>query len=634
MKQDENKLSYWKQKLFENLSEYQEERTEMTDFEKLYAGTREIDHSINSSYQGATKRASYVRNIVAELVEAIVDSNIPSPKVTALREKDQKLANVIEDYLRNELDRLPMEELNDQDERTTPIQGGDFFLVEWDSKRRTHTTAGELTVSLVHPKQFIPQSGVTRIEDMDYFFIQVAKSKEWIKKQYGVDVENETESDPEIRSGEKQGKADDLVTQNIAYYRNRDGGVGRYSWTNEYQLEDIEDYQARRASKCTKCGAEGAGVCQVCGGKTFQKEKTEYEILLNDVYRSDGSVIPCIRQGKDGIWEQVKIPYYEPKRYPFVCRKNVSLFGKLLGDSDVGKIRDQQNMIKKLGTKIEEKLLTGGSILTKPSTVKVKLTDEEFRVANVEDAAQKSLIDVINLQANVQNDVAYMENVYESARNTIGVTDSFQGRKDTTATSGTAKQFAAAQTAGRLESKRVMKNAAYSALFELMFQFLLAYSDEPRQVVSKNRSGGVEYSSFNRYDFLEQDEAGEWYWNDRFMFSCDPTSPLANNREAMWQETRMNLQTGAFGDPTNLQTLILFWTKMELLHYPGASDTKAFLEKQWQEQQAMMMQQSQMQQLAQPVQPLDVVGNFPSYNQLSTISGTEGYSGGSSVIKT
>lgn len=96
----------------------------------------------------------------------------------------------------------------------------------------------------------------------------------------------------------------------------------------------------------------------------------------------------------------------------------------------------------------------------------------------------------------------------------------------------------------------------------------------------------------------------------------------------------MNLQTGAFGDPTNLQTLILFWTKMELLHYPGASDTRAFLEKQWQEQQAMMMQQSQMEQLTQPVQPLDVVGNFPSYNQLSTISDTEGYSGGSSMIKT
>lgn len=51
----------------------------------------------------------------------------------------------------------------------------------------------------------------------------------------------------------------------------------------------------------------------------------------------------------------------------------------------------------------------------------------------------------------------------------------------------------------------------------------------------------------------------------------------------------MNLQTGAFGDPTQLQTLIIFWTKMELLHYPGAAETKAQLEEQLKQQQAAQM---------------------------------------------
>lgn len=628
MEKNQEKLSRWQERLSKNLSAYETERAEMTDFEKLYAGSRDIDGNVNSKYKGKVKKASYVRNVVAEIIEAIVDSNIPSPKVTAYRERDQKLANIVEDYLRNEMDRLPMERLNDQDERTTPIQGGDFFLVEWDSKKKTHTTAGELAVSLIHPKQLVPQAGMTDLNEMDYFFILVSRTKEWIKKQYGVDVENETESDPEVRSGEDVQSADDLVTQNIAYYKNGHGGIGKYSWVNDYQLEDMEDYQARIVSRCKKCGAVGAEVCTVCGSRSFEKKKEEYEELQTDVFRSDGSVIPAFSLNENGEVVPTRIPYYEPGAYPVVCRKNVSLFGKLLGDSDVGKIRDQQNMIKKLGTKIEEKLLTGGSILTKPSSVKVRLTDEEFKVADVDNAAQKALIDVLNLQANVQNDVAYMENVYESARNTIGVTDSFQGRKDTTATSGTAKQFAAAQTAGRLESKRVMKNAAYSAIFELMFQFLLAYSDEPRQVVSKNRSGGVEYSEFNRYDFLEQDAAGEWYWNDRFMFSCDPTSPLANNREAMWQETRMNLQTGAFGDPRSLQTLILFWTKMELLHYPGASDTKSFLEAQWQQQQAQTEQMAQIQQMAaaQAV-PTAAGGGFEG-----AVSGIDQYTGGSAAV--
>ena len=40
----------------------------------------------------------------------------------------------------------------------------------------------------------------------------------------------------------------------------------------------------------------------------------------------------------------------------------------------------------------------------------------------------------------------------------------------------------------------------------------------------------------------------------------------------------MNLQSGAFGNPSELETLILFWSKMDKLHYPGAKDTKAWLE--------------------------------------------------------
>ena len=68
----------------------------------------------------------------------------------------------------------------------------------------------------------------------------------------------------------------------------------------------------------------------------------------------------------------------------------------------------------------------------------------------------------------------------------------------------------------------------------------------------------------------------------------------------------MNLQTGAFGDPTNLQTLILFWTKMEMLHYPGAGETKSYLEEELQRQQAqqqqMMQMQAQMQQQQMQVQ--------------------------------
>lgn len=64
----------------------------------------------------------------------------------------------------------------------------------------------------------------------------------------------------------------------------------------------------------------------------------------------------------------------------------------------------------------------------------------------------------------------------------------------------------------------------------------------------------------------------------------------------------MNLQTGAFGDPAQIQTLVLFWTKMELLHYPGAGETRAYLEEELRKQQAQQQMAMQMQMAQQQMQ--------------------------------
>ena len=64
----------------------------------------------------------------------------------------------------------------------------------------------------------------------------------------------------------------------------------------------------------------------------------------------------------------------------------------------------------------------------------------------------------------------------------------------------------------------------------------------------------------------------------------------------------MNLETGAFGDPTQTQTLILFWNKMEQYHYPGAGEVRKFLERRLEQEQAAMAQQAQMDAYAQQMQ--------------------------------
>lgn len=605
------KIDIWNERLRKNEAALAEEFTRMDQRANLYNGTRDIEATPAAAGKKRGKKppdkASGVRNIVAELIEAQVDSSFPLPKVTARRQEYEGLAKTLEDYLCNETDRQLFEMMNDMDERISPVQGGSVFLVEWDSERHTHQTRGELCVSILHPRQVIFQDGVKDINDMDFVIVNMGITKKHVYAKYHVSVENETESDPASRGG--TGVSDDIVTVHFGYFRNDKGGIGRFTWVNDVVLEDLEDYQARRAKKCADCGAEwqeGAAACPSCGSRKAESRSADSFTLYEDIARSDGSIIPQYAgMGADqqimpqmgGLpammpqMEPTRIPYYKPDVYPIVVRRNVSAWGKPLGDSDVDKIADQQNMIKKCDTRVQEKLDTGGSVLMKSKRTKMPYHDGQFKVIEVETPDELSCFRLVNLQVDTGQDQAVSDSNYQQARNILGITDSFQGRPDRTATSGTAKQIAVAQSAGRLESKRIMKNAMYADLYAVMFRFLLAYSDEPRAVRHKNVDGSTSYSEFNKYDYLAQDDAGEWYWIDDFLFSVDNSSSLAGNREAMWQEIRMNLQTGAFGDPADIETLILFWGMMAGQHYPYAAEIKEQLEQRRQ----MMEQQAQMQ---------------------------------------
>lgn len=589
MEVKEDRLQKWQDRYDKAKSAYESVLYTMDSREALYQGTKKIDGRGQNEVK--VKDASHTRNIIFELIESQVDSNIPIPKVSTMRMETEHLAREIEASLKADLERLPIEQLNDEQERTTPIQGGSFFLVEWDNSIRTHSTVGDLAIALLHPKQVIPQPGVYKLQDCDYVFATVSRSKEYIRRRYHVDVDGEQETDASIDTTTKKAKpSEDKVTQVMAYYKNDKGGIGLISWVNDILLEDLDDYQARQLDKCTRCGREkpyDSDVCE-CGNREFAKADQDTETLANDIV-VNGQIIPA----------GTVLPYYKPNRFPIVLRKNVSAFGQFLGDSDVDKVRDQQMLINKLGTKIEEKLLKGGSYVTMPKGARVRRDDSELKVIDVTSPTDAQMINVITLQPNISYDSTEREKAYAEAKSTLGVTDSFQGKPDTTATSGKAKEIQVAQSAGRLESKRRMKNAAYADLFELMFKFKLAYADEPRPYADEDKNGNPEYGQFNRYDFLRTDESGQWYYDDQFLFGIDASGTLAQNREAMWQETRLNFQQGAFGDPANPQTLLMFWQIMESLHYPKAGMIKVQIQ-QMMEQQAQQAaeQQAMEQQLA------------------------------------
>lgn len=629
-----DKLAKWQEVLTRDEAAWNAIAEKFDGREALYFG----DHALKAIVEDDPKTVTpYCRNIVSELIEAQVDPSVPQPKVSAETEEQEELAKVVEDKLRNELDRMPMEAYNDLMERVVRIQGGGFYLVEWDNSAGGPGHVGELCVTPLHPKQIVPQAGVyTGIQDMDHISVKLPQTKERIWQRYHVDVYDEAEEDPEIR-GADSSTVSDLVTQNIVFYCNKKGGVGLYSWVNDTELCDLEDYQARRLPRCKKCGqlwtdgfevlpeptldgtppAGGAkkaekGVCPYCGSRSFEETEEEFEEIWLPIKLRNGTELPGAElrlvESEPGVWVEElvpnRIPFYKPDVFPVVLIRNVSVYGKLLGESDVDRIADQQNVINRLNAKILDILLKSGSYITLPDDPGIKLDAGDMKPWRVANVAELKDFQVFNMTADISQLLEFRHQVYEEARQQLGITDSFQGRRDPTAQSGIAKQFSAQQAEGRLFSKRVAKAAGWSVMFEVMFKFLLAYTDEPRPVVRQGVKGDPEYDVFNRYDFLKRDANGNWYWDDRLLFAVDESAPLASNRAAMWQEVTAFYQAGAFGDPTQTATQILFWEKMELLHYPGASDTRQYLqEKQRQEQAAAMaaaeMQREAMNQQAQ-----------------------------------
>ena len=604
----DKKRDKWRSKLDNARIAYDSTLSEVKKLQGIYEGTREVNGNPNKGTP-AKDLAINIRNIAYELIESQVDSSIPMPKVTAIHEGDEDLARMIEKSLVNKVKILKLSILNDIMERIVPVQGGDFFLVEWDNTKGFHSNYGDVNVMEIAPRQVIPQPGVSKIEDMDYIFVQTAQTKQYVKDKYGVDVEDASEEYKEIRGAEGQSSLDtDLVTVNTAYYK-KDGKIGRFVWVDDYTLEDLEDYQARITRKCKECGyVTEEKECPVCGSKKFEETVDEIQQISIPIMQEQG-IDPATGMPIQVMAEEViDIDYYKPNCFPIIVRKNVSKSNSLLGFSDVKVIEDQQDLIKKVGSKAAEKTLKGGSIVTLPRGVKVETTDQELKIARLDDPQQKSMIDVLNMQVNVQQDLTMVNKAYEDARSTLGITDAFQGKYDPSAVSGTAKQYSINQAAGRLESKRVMKNDAYAKLYEMMFKFWLAYADDPLPITGSGINGEQSFDIMDKKDFISKDAAGVYYWNDEFIFETDPTSTMMANREAMWQQIDLKLQSGAFGQLGSLETMRLYWSLMEKNHYPNAGDVLSQIEMMLaeQQQQEQMMQQQGGMMNEMPEMPVGV----------------------------
>jgi len=633
MKIEGNKLYYFDD-LYEAAKAFQ--KTSKDEYDRCrsqYEGDRYSD-------EGARFKA--IRPLSYELVEAQVSTTIPPIRCDAERYSQgrQRNALTLEKTIMQDLQKAYIDRLNDEDERTTYIYGSSVWLIEWDDTIIKHGEVGAPVLTLIRPDRFIPQPGVAAVQRCEYVFIDFETTVQEASRKYDVSEETLRKAHTP-REGDKDGYIGDEngMTVHICYYRDADGKISEYVWTDEVELMDLADIYSRRRSVCKICGRSGAlsedGETCACGGEIIDMP-AEYEELTKDIVLDAGNVVkvrrvipalsPVIKNGQldtekkfepiiggDGIpltedidgmqmpmmaeqevpkMRPTRIPWYTPDLLPIVVRKNTSTEASIFGQSDLTYIRDIQMEYNKIKSRVYEKLIGSTVFPVVPERAEFHIDNTiNQKVCQVPEGMAMNQFGAIDTSVNIAQDMAYLNQLYDEAQRTLGITDSYLGAADTTAQSGKAKQIQVNQAAGRLESKRSMKQVAYAEIANIIFQYRLAYSDEPVPVKSTDEFGMVHFGSFNRYDYVEYDvETGEWYYDDRYLFRVDPVANNEDDPETVWQTVLNGFGTGLYGNPADISTMLRVWLMLERSHYPYASEQVTYLQGMLMQQKAMAMQ--------------------------------------------
>ena len=533
-----------------------------------YKGTDELD--------GSAVRASTVRNITYEIIESQVSSDIPQPKVdpTCYSERRERNATSIERLLYSVRDKLSYEEMNDIDERYTYIFGGSVWYAEWDNSIKIGKEVGGVRLYCLPPRDFIPQPNVCRVEDMEYCFLRFTTTKSELARRYGIKGEKLSlvDSDPECSGVCEEGETVPVI---VAFYKDECGEIGKYIFSGSLTILDMPSAYRRKVTLCRSCGENEAN-CR-CEKKRPYTVDQIYERLEEKASRSDGGVISEITPvvySEGVVMKATGIPYYTPRTFPIVIRKNTSADAQLFGQSDCDYIRPEQQAINKIESRILQKLLRSAVTPIVPEDATISVNNSVFgqviRIKPGESIAQYGKVDTT---PDVSQDIAEAERLYEHSKRILGISDALQGLDTSSGESGYSRQLKISQATGRLESKRKMKHTAYADLDRIIFELYLAFADEPRALVYRDAYGRIHNAEFNRYDFIELDtESGEYYYDDGYLFSVDLNGGAEYQREALWERNLENLKAGTLGDPTSAITLLRYWQCQERAHYPHARE--------------------------------------------------------------
>lgn len=564
LSEDENqaKLEEWKKRLQEAMEEHEIFRAECATYDALYGGTKQVrslgdtDIYVSNRYQDhpTPQPARQVVNIIFQLIESQIDINMPVPAVEPTEEEDEsERRNMIEGQLTYMSGDASLRRINSENERIVKKNGIAYFKVGYNPNFKAHAYRGRIETTNPHPCNVVLQPGVVKIRDMDFLFHIENRTIDYICREYGEDFREEIEAESleygqldYFNSGTDSYHNEKTKKLSVveAWHKDKDGDVGVLTWVGDIILRDEPKFFYKR---------DEAG------------NIIEFDEIDIPQFDEMGNLLG---------YETMQVRCHVPDYFPFVPWYNIPREKSARGLADPYIVADQQEGIKKLLSAEEEKQMRGTTkvFVRKGSGAAGKITDATLQVIETEDPVSDVVTKDLKTPDNSLKDLYYI--YIQAAKDALGVTEASQGRTDGgKELSGRALEILAANTQGRMGVKADEKDIAYTELYRMWYDFLLAFADHRIPYRMDGQYNKPVYGYWDKSKLIKQDDAGEWYYPEFDIF-VQAESALPKDKRFI-----LDLANNAGGRIDNVE----YWMLMESIGVPNAS---AILEMEQQKAQA------------------------------------------------
>lgn len=545
---DQELLSKWQSKLEDAMSDHNTFRAQCAKNDEQYNNGREVSSTnsrrpMSDKDAATTKDARQVVGLTFQLVEAQQDITIPSPSVDEYEKTDTDKKKMIEGQLKHFSESDDLKVIVSENGRITSKNSYSIMKVCYDPDYDGHTYKGKIKIVNPHPVNIVFQKNINRIKDMNHLWHIENRDIDAVCLEYGEKFRDMLELDGAEYNyledfsalTKRESTAKGMISVVECWYKDKEGDVNVLTWANDVILAHKKKFFYKK--------------------DLTLRDGKHYEIVSMEQFDEQGNIIG---------YQDIEVVAKVPKDLPFVIQYNIPKEKSIRGKADPEIIVDQQEAIKKVLSNEEERLIKGNTkiITRKGSGLANKINNSITQILETENPT--SDVYVIDMKTQDRSLKEYYQLMTSAAKDSLGVTDAGQGiiqQNGSNGLSGRAIEQLSSNSTGRLAPKIFQKHIAFSQMYRMCYEFMIAFYDDKRPY-KFGEGQAKQYGYFNKSDLIKQDSAGEWYYPD-FDISISTDSGIPKDPRFMLDFIN--------GSGTRMDN-VAYWTIAENIGIQGASE--------------------------------------------------------------